>query len=362
MTGSTTMLRWLAALLVVVLVVIVGLLAWFVLSTSPGQGGDTVVDLPPASEEPMVTAPSGAIYFRAYDAESKRTYPLAYNFETTSYENVPHDTDKYYFDFYPDAEFSSALQGIYTERSNGDNRLPYSGFPQLVTPSTTTDLYIFDSGNLQRYADTEFFAFHGLSDTYTYENDASVYLAPENYGNIMNWSVYIHVPGEEYVREIRGAVDPVWAPDGQSIYYLGTDGVYRYELGSELVSQVARLAEGRFPTPVSSLEVSADAKQMYVLLSTNTLENDELHRFALRSPNQAVLIDTASLPTGERFMHLTIAPDNAYAAVTSRRLGGFDMYVFDVRGEEIELAPFFSWELPEGAFQFVHPKWFSQIQ
>lgn len=361
MTGSTTMLRWLAALLVFVLLVIVGLLAWFVLSTSPGQVGDPIVEIPPASEQPVATAPSGVIYFRAYDAASKRTYPLAYNVDTQEYENVPHEPDKYYFDFYPDAEFSAALYGTYLDRPEEDNRLPYTGVPQFVMNDLVTDLQIVDSGNLQQFADTEYYAFQGMSWDFTYNNPMQVFLAPENYSDIINWSIYINVPGERYGREVRGGVDPVWAKDGKSVYYLGVDGIYRYEIETELVTQIARLVDSRYPTPISSLELSSDGTRLYVLFSSDVLEADELHRYNLVSANEAELIDVSMLPQGKRYMHLTIAPDNAYALVTSRRSGSFDVNIFDLRTEEVDLVSYFTWELRPGVFHYVYPKWFGSI-
>lgn len=171
---------------------------------------------------------TGYIYYVDDDPVNRRGIPYVYDVAAGISIQVPHDSSWYVRNLVP------TNTGFIFQRALFDSEspyaYPYSEYVELVRLSENADEMVIDTRDvgeargLQWSAAANMFAYYGLSP----EATADPYSI--NIVSIENWNVLlVHEDGTSQA-VIENAIRPTWSPDGRYVYFLSTEGIYRYEV------------------------------------------------------------------------------------------------------------------------------------
>lgn len=308
--------------------------------------------------------PTGQILFVAQEQGTYRNYPHVYDVVTEEFVPVQNDSATYYIQTLAD-ETAASLQAPYFEREGDDLYYPYEGDPLITYGEKKIELQdIVNPSQLSWSSEADRFVFHALSRKWTNSTEADVYYAPENYQDSNNWAIYSADPASGEVIELGSGHSPVWSPDGRYILFLTVNGVSLYEVSTGMSWSMAELPE-RLPTPASSLALSSDGDELYVLTTAYAISPDKLFVLDVESLSAADLSNTVfsvkknmDLPEGNHH-DFTLSPDNNYAAVTTYGDGYFELHSLNLQTKELSKRTLFRWSGIEKYYHYPYVNWTS---
>ena len=142
------------------------------------------------------------------------------------------------------------------------------------------------------------------------------------------------------------------------------NGVSLYEVSTGMSWSMAELPE-RLPTPASSLALSSDGDELYVLTTAYAISPDKLFVLDVESLSAADLSNTVfsvkknmDLPEGNHH-DFTLSPDNNYAAVTTYGDGYFELHSLNLQTKELSKRTLFRWSGIEKYYHYPYVNWTS---
>jgi hypothetical protein len=306
--------------------------------------------------------PFGQISFLAQEADTLRNYPQGYDVLTGEFLSVENNSDTFYIQTLAD-DSAASLQAPYFERENDDLYYPYSGSSRIVQGDGEIELAdIINPSQLSWSPQAEKFVFHALSRTYTNSTDPDEYFASDNYLDSYNWAIYSADMKSGEVTELAAGHSPVWSPDGRYILFLTVNGVSLYEVSTGMSWSMAELPE-RLPTPASSLALSSDGDELYVLTTAYAISPDKLFVLDVESLSAADLSDTVfsvkkniDLPEGNHF-DFVLSPDDNYAVVTTYGEDSFTLHTLNLQTENVVKDTLFQQAGLKKYYHFPNVSW-----
>jgi len=310
----------------------------------------------------VMTEPTGYITFSALEESTNRNYPHAFNVASGEFVSIQNDKETFYIETEPVENEYSYIQAAYLERSDDDPYYPYAGSPVLVSPNATLELDVINPGKLSKSPVGEIYTFEALSRVLTDSTDPSFYFASDNYQDSLNWSIYIADPINKQVFEHTRGHSPVWSKDGSYIFYLSVSGLNVFELASGMSWSIASLPE-RLPTPVSSLALSSNGDELFVLTTATAITPDRLFVYDVSdlSTQQLNNVDLklkriVDMPEGNH-LDFVLSPDANHAVVTTYGDDYFELHLLNLQTTQISKELLFRWDGLEKYFHYPFVSW-----
>lgn len=315
--------------------------------------------------------PEGYIYFSGFTSADRRPQPLVYDIQNDEILILENDESFFYQQVYPFGDSLAKLVAPFVPRRNDELVFTHDDYLQLKIGEQFFELNILMPGGLQWSEENQVFAFHGIRRDFASQNSIEHVFQHANLADIENWSIFLLDITTGEIQEIERGVSPVWGKGGNSLFYLGSQGVVFYDLNSNLKKQVTRLSSvDEFSSPFfpsgSRLFLDKDAKDVYVSLLSSTTEHDALLKYRLTDfdSNDVVSFDIQFLPGGTH-TNMMISPEVSHAGFIVYNYQddkSFTLRLLDVHSGINRQEIIDSLTYPTHGFSvWIHPTW-SAIQ
>jgi len=307
MNGSISIVRWLLIILAGVLAVIVAMQVWGALSTATNNGAS--VDQSVVMAE-LSVPPSGVIHYTDVDRDTGRSLQSSYSLDTKERVVEAEPADQHTVALVTVAGESVPVRGAFTSRVEGSLRPPVGDELTLEVPGGTITLagYVYPRSFVWSDAAQALIFTDLSSDHVAASREGTV--SADALGQTSSYSVY-YATVDGVVREVVQGVSPQFSVDGQTIFYLGTDGVYQYELAVGLADRL--IATPRLPTPLSSLAYVAATQSFYMLSTTDVYDNAALYQFTFDETLPGFPLTRTIALSNQNYHELTVSPDGTFA-------------------------------------------------
>lgn len=354
-----------AILAVLLLVAVVGWVTWSMVSDTStpvasedeDEVEDTIEEKKPDTE--THAQPEGYVYFTQLDnAEDRRAIPFRYDFADHSYEEIHAADETYYLASYPLLSKTINITAPHVAREGDDIRAAYDTYPSISFGEEVFEPRVIMPGKLVVSDSSDGIAFHGLSRDFGENLPHGETFVGDSFLDIENWTIYYtHDDDYEELRELESGVNPVWNNDATALYYVGKQGVMRYDIQSGLSEQVTSyVTNDIFNTSGVRLKVSDEEDVLYKTFLSSTAEDDFIAIYELDDNEVfAEFKRQYELPAGTH-TEMTLSPQSNFAGfvvqsenpsltkfrivdLTSEDLIYEDVFTFDTFGYFINPVP-----------------------